>query len=162
MKKRDIWFMAYPLNEIFKNFLSVVTGILLMLFLLFLTGPIFYSFSYSFMDFSEGANPAQKKNDRIIELLFYSWLVIPSFTGALVTTLISTRRDVLHVLLCAIIIIAISVITGFNELYQDLFRYGFIKAVLTVLLFCLIGYSAGKKIKQIYGIKNGSSPPGTP
>lgn len=154
--------MDYPLKEILRNFLSVVAGILLMLFLLFLTGPIFYAFSYSFMNFSEGANPAQKKNDRIIEILFYAWLVIPSFTGALVTTLISTRRDILHVLLYAILIIAISIITRFNEFYQDPFRYGFLKAVLTVLLFSLIGNSAGKKIKRIYGIKNGSSLPGTP
>ena len=128
-------------NDMGRNFLSVLTGVLAAVavgaVLIPVVEPLFdRSFNLYFFN---GPPVGTQKDALVFELTLFSWLFIASFAGGFACTLISTNKDIIHVLISSLVsIVVVFFISGGEVVRQD---YLFISLLL--LLSIPLGNLAG-------------------
>lgn len=112
--------MSYPPKEIFRNFLSVVAGVLGALVIII---PIFLF--GAFMQFSDSELPAGYL--LFSNLILTAGILTGGFAGGYITVKISTRKNFIHLLLTtSILIFLYCYVNDFDFRYTDLIEKVFI------------------------------------
>ncbi len=140
MKKGDIWFMGYSANKIWRNFFSVVAGVLIALVIIFPIGLI-----AGLLSFSDSRIP--KAQEVFSDALLIGGAVLGCIISGYYTAKISTRKDIVHGICSGIVLTLLYALVNdfkFNLRYPDIgiAYFGIIPAVL-------IGVFIGIKKKKI-------------
>lgn len=144
--------MSYPVNEILRNFFSVVAGVTLALVII-IPSALFAAF----LNNPDSAIPASQ--EILSTLLLISGIVAGCMLGGYTTVKVSTRKDIIHAFITGI------VLTFFYALLNDFevdWRYLNIGiAYFGFFPIVMIGGIIGVRKKRIR-LNNHSSLPGTP
>ena len=146
MKKGDIWFMSYPVKEIWRNILSVVAGVLsaivitvaLTLLTIFLNLGVIGDASVS------------RAEENIYHIMAALAIAIGTGFGGYITAKISTRKHIIHITITGAILVFIKLFFDkFDFSLYDIFETIFLLLILpSVLIGGLVGIKSKKSVKD--------------
>lgn len=144
--------MSYPVNEILRNFFSVVAGVTLALVII-IPSALFAAF----LNNPDSAIPTSQ--EILSTLLLISGIVAGCMLGGYTTVKVSTRKDIIHAFITGIVLTILYALKNdfeFDWRYPDtgIAYVGFIPIVM-------IGGIIGVRKKRTR-LNNHSSLPGTP
>ena len=142
--------MSYPVNEILRNFFSVVAGVTLALVII-IPSALFAAF----LNNPDSAIPTSQ--EILSTLLLISGIVAGCILGGYTTVKVSTRKDIIHAFITGIVLTILYALENeFDWRYPDtgIAYVGFIPIVM-------IGGIIGVRKKRTR-LNNHSSLPGTP
>ena len=137
-------------NDIARNILSVVAGVLAAVAIGALLIPVvepLFDKSFNLYFFNDPPAGSQK-DDLIFELTLFGWLFTASFAGGFVCALISTNKDIIHVLISSLVsIVVVFFISGGEVVRQD-YLFTSLLLLLSIPLGNLAGGWLGGLIKR--------------
>jgi predicted neutral ceramidase superfamily lipid hydrolase len=143
MKKGDIWFMDLTNKEIVRNVFSVVAGVLVSYVLYLLFGLILLLFIASKVK-GHGEESGLKKLSTTLDITSIIALFICCLLGGFVTGKISTKKDMIHGGITAIVsCILLVIISDFDFSNESLVYY--LVSILATLLGTTLAIKQKKK-----------------
>ncbi len=148
MKKEDIWFMYSSNKEIVRNIFSVVAGVLVSAALYMLFGLILLIFIASKVK-GHGEESGFEKISTTLDIISILALFICCLLGGYVTGIISTKKDMTHGVIAAIISsILLASINNFEFNKESIVYY------LVSILATMFGTSLASKLKKKKALQN--------
>jgi MFS family permease len=148
MKKGDIWFMDTSNKEILRNIFSVVAGVFVSSALYLLFGLILLIFIASKIK-GHGEESGLEKISTSLDIASVIALFICCILGGYVTGIISTKKDMVHGSIAAIISsILLASINNFEFNKESIVYY------LVSILATLFGTSLASKLKKKKTLQN--------
>jgi hypothetical protein len=141
-------------NDLARNILSVIAGVLSAIAAGAILWPLMQIvFEKHFHLYLFNTLPADvRKNDLIIEIAFGAWFFIASLIGGFICTMISTKNDLAHVTVSAMVGVALFFFITDGEIFRE-------KSLGSwMILLCIpVGFFAGELLGVRYKRKKAGS-----
>lgn len=131
--------MSYPVKEIIRNFMSVVAGVLIALVIIIPS--VIFSWKFSYED-----GNIQEDFRVLTFLISTSGMICGMLLGGYVTAKVSTRKDIIHILITGIILSLLYLASGDFKLHY--FSKKEILILLSPIPIVSLGGFWGIKSKQ--------------